>query len=868
MTPEDTLRLLNTSLDGLTTDEAVRRAKTYGPNEIPRKAGAPWWKILLDQFKNPLVLILLGAAFVEYFSEGMMHGVVIFVLVLMMTGLGFFEESRAQVATTSLLSMVTPKAKVRRGGRADVIPHRDIVPGDILLLEAGDKVPADARLLEAFHLTVSESALTGESLPVEKDVRELPDGTLLAERVNMLYMGTVITAGRAVAAVTETGIQTEFGKIARAIAEQKPEKTPLQKSIDGLSIFTTKAAGAVIVLIFLIGLLRGIGLKEIFMLSVTAAVSVIPEGLPFAVTAVLSVGMRIMAGRNVIIRKLSAVETLGAATVICSDKTGTMTLNRMTARQIFTKGKIYSLPSGDPALTDILRIGALCNDAYLLPEKGPEAVAGDPMEGALLLAALDSGVKKEDAEKACPRIFEIPFHSHNKWMATFHDVNGRRVAYIKGALEKLIEMASHVGTAGGIAAITDKDKEEFIRVHNEMALKAMRVLAVGYADQPADCDRIDESCVRGRLVLCGLIGMIDPPRKEVIKSIDDCRKAGIRVVMITGDDATTAAAIGKEVGLASGGVLTGKEIVSMDEKALREKVRNVSVFARIDPLDKLRIVAALQSNDHVVAMTGDGVNDAPALEKADIGVAMGITGTDVAKEASNMILRDDNFTSIVAAIEEGRAIFDRLRNVTAFMLTICLGEVIYLVMALSLLGTAPLEPIQILWLNIVAGSLIVIPLGFEPKTGNELLWPARRKKTNLLYAGMLLRIFSVSVFLAIVLLLMFKWCLAHMPLREARTVMFSAEAIFEWFLVFCFRSDRETLFTLGLFRNKWLISAIGLGLLLQLAVNYFQEVHEWFHIVPMEPYQWLLAFIPGILLFIATMTRKLLFPNIFSRGKW
>ena len=855
-------------MDGLTANEALHRREIYGANEIPRKATIPWWEILFDQFKNPLILILLCAVLIECFYEGVMNGIVIGVVVLMIVGLGFFEELRAQDAMTALLSLVTPRVKLRRDGKTDIILHQDIVPGDILLVDAGDKVPADARLVEAVHLTVAEAALTGESLPVEKNINALPDDTLLAERANMIYMGTVITAGRATAVVTATGGQTEFGKIAKSVVEQKTEKTPLQKSINNLSIFTTKIAGVIIGLVFVIGLLHGIGLKEIFMLSVTAAVSAIPEGLPFAVTAVLSLGMRIMAGRNAIIRKLSAVETLGATTVICSDKTGTMTLNRMAVRQIFTRGNIYALPSHEPKLLDILRIGTLCNDAYLLAEKGPTAMAGDPMEGALLLAALDLGLTRDHMEKDFPRIAEIPFHSNNKWMATLHDINGKRVAYVKGALEKLIEMASHVQTANGIVAISDDYRKEFMQIHDEMAAKAMRVLAIGYADQPANCEQIDESCIKGKVVLCGLFGLMDPPRQEVIKAIAACKKAGIRVVMITGDNATTAMAIGKEVGLDAYQVLTGKDLMAMNDELLRKKVREVAVFARIDPLDKLRIVTALQANGHVVAMTGDGINDAPALEKADIGIAMGITGTDVAKEAANMILGDDNFTSIVAAVEEGRAIFDKLRNVTAFMLTMCLGEAIYLLVTLFVLGVAPLDPIQILWLNIVAGSLIVIPLGFEPKTGKELSWPVRHKKTNLLYEGMLLRIGVISVFMTVVLFFMFKWCFARMSLIEARTVMFNADAIFQWFLVFCFRSDKETLFTLGLFRNKWLILAIGVGLVLQLVVNYYQGVHEWFHIIPMEPYQWLLAFIPGIVLFIFTMARKGLLPNVFSRGKW
>lgn len=866
--PEEAIASLNTSPDGLTADEAARRIKTYGPNEIPRRGITPWWKLLFDQFRNPLILILLGAALIECFSEGSLNEIAIFVVVLMMTGLGFFEELRARNTINSLSNLLTPKVKLRRNGQPVIEPHSGIVPGDILLLDAGTKIPADARLVEAAHLSVSEAALTGESVPVEKEVSALPLDTPLAGRANMLYTGTVITAGRAVAVVTATGASTELGKIATSIAEQKPQKTPLQKGIDDLSIFATRAAGIATLFVFGAGLMHHMPVKEIFVLSVAVAISMIPEGLPFAVTAVLSIGMRIMAGHNAIVRKLSAVETLGAATVICSDKTGTMTLNRMAVRKIYIPGVTYDMLSADPALRDILRMGALCNDAHLVREKGSLVTAGDPMEGALLMAALELNIEKETAEKEYPRIGEIPFHSQNKWMATLHENKASRVVYVKGALERIIGMSSHVKTAGGVEDITPERREEFMRIHDGMAREAMRVIAIGYADYVFDGTKPEEAHLTGRIVLCGLFGMIDPPRKEVIKAVAECKKAGIRVVMITGDNAITAQAIGREIGLDAGEVLTSKDIALLDADTFRDKVKNVFVYARIDPLDKLKIVKALQSDGYVVAMTGDGVNDAPALEKADVGIAMGITGTDVAKEASNMILTDDNFASIVTAIGEGRAIFDRLRNVTAFMLTMCFTELLYMLLTIFSLGHAPLEPIQILWLNIVTGSLIIIPLGFEPKTGKELSWPPRKPGTKLLYEGMLMRIFVVSSFTTVVMFLMYKWCIRNMPFAEARTVIFSADAVLQWFLVFIFRSDRDTIAARGLFRNKWLIAAVGLGVLLHFCVNYFSEVHELFHVVPMHPYQWALAFIPGLVLFAATILRKSLFSNVFSRGKW
>jgi Ca2+-transporting ATPase len=563
---------------------------------------------------------------------------------------------------------------------------------------------------------------------------------------------------------------------------------------------------------------------------------------------------------------------LGAATVICSDKTGTLTLNQMTVRKIYSQGKTYDISSvqaqGDPALQYVLRLGVLCNDSLLVHDDRSTSVIGDPTEGALLMAGLKAGIDKEKAEKEYPRLGDIPFNSQRKWMATLHGESGKRVVYIKGALEKLIEMASYVRTEEGVVPITEKERGAFLEVHDQMASEAMRVLAVGYAEYPVSCGKLQDSCLTGKVVLCGMFAMIDPPRVEVIKAIKDCKGAGIRVVMITGDNALTAAAIGKEIGLDAREVLSGKEVASMDDNTLKEKVKSVSIFARIDPLDKLRIVSGLKSHGDVVAMTGDGVNDAPALEKADIGIAMGITGTDVAKEAADMILSDDNFASIVAAVEEGRAIFDRLRNVTAFLITTCLGELFALILAISFLGKAPLEPIQILWINVVTGALIAIPLGLEPKTGQELSWPPRRKKTGLIYPGMLYRIGFLSGSLALSVFLIFQWSISRMPVNEARTIIFSAIVVFEWLLAFSFRADNITTFRLGFFKNKWLFLSIGLGLCLHLSVNYVKEIHEWFHVVPMKSYEWSLALIPGVVIFILETIRKIFFPKLFDRGKW
>lgn len=884
----EALKGLDTSPDGLSSAEAQRRLSVHGPNRIPKRRDTPWWAVLFSQLNNSLIYILIGAAVLKFFLKGPLDAAVILAVIILMSGLGFFQEMRAQQAMKSLLSLVNPKAKLRRAGHGAVVDCREIVPGDILLLEAGDKVPADARLFEVSHLAVAEASLTGESIPVEKYTAPVAIDAPLAERANMVYMGTVVTAGRGVAAVTSTGASTELGKIASAIAEHKPDKTPLQKSIHLLSALMIKIVFAATVFIFAVGAWRGIGWADLVVLAIAAAVSAIPEGLPAAVTVVLAIGMQIMAERRAIVRKLLAVETLGATTVICSDKTGTLTLNQLTVRAAYAGGSLYGIsghgyrgvgefsndgravnPLSEPGLSYALRIGVLCNDAMLIEGRdGSVEVAGDPTDGALLAAGLKAGIGKESVEKTFPRLADMPFSSERKWMATLHNDEGKRTVYIKGAMEKLLPMASFAWSDRGPVPINEDLKRELMKAHDLMASKAMRVIAVGYGEYPVSCGRLSESCLVGKFVLCGLFGMVDPPREDVARAISDCRRAGIRVIMITGDNVMTARAVAREIGIDSKEALTGKEISAMDDKLFEERVRSVSVFARIDPIDKLKIVKALQSAGNVVAMTGDGVNDAPALEEADIGVSMGVAGTDVAKEASDMVLSDDNFASIVSAVEEGRAIFTRLRNVAAFLMTTCLGELFTLMLSLLFLGQAPLEPIQILWINVVTGAIVAVPLGMEPKTGEELSWPPRRLATGLLYPGMLLRIGFLSAFLAVSSFLIFRWSLTHMELREARTVIFSAIVVFEWLLAFSFRSDHITSFTLGFFRNRWLFLAIGVGLILQLAVNYVPEVHEWFHVVPMKQYEWFLALIPGLLVFIVETLRKIFLPKLFDRGKW
>lgn len=888
-TTAETLTGLASSIRGLSSQEAAQRLKTYGPNQIPKSGCIPWWAILASQFSSPFVYILLSASLIKFLSKGPVDGGVILVVVLLIIAIGFIQELRAQQAMNALANLVTPTAKLRRDGRTILVSHDQIVPGDIILLETGDKIPADARLLEISHLVISEAALTGESLPIDdKLIDPVAPDTPLAERRNMVYMGTVVTAGRGVAVATATGLTTELGKIAAAIAEQKEDKTPLQANIDSLSVLMLKVVIAATAIIFLMGLWRGLPLVEILSLAVAAAVCALPEGLPVGVTAVLAIGMQIMAKRQAIVRKLVTVETLGTTTVICSDKTGTLTHNQITVRQIYVPGKLYDVsgqgyqgdgkfassgtvidPLKEPGLAQTLHIGVLCNDSALIDNKdGRNEVVGDPTEGALLAAGLKAGITKECTDKDWPRLAGLPFDSERKWMATLHQANGKRVIYIKGALEKLIPLTAAVWSENGPVPTTVSHIEKFNQIHDQMASAAMRVIAIGYRYYPENGGPLLAASTAGNFVLCGLLGMIDPPRADVIKAISDCTRAGIRTVMMTGDNPLTAIAIAKEIGIDAKEALTGKEIATMDDRQFAEKVESVSVFARLDPLDKLKIVNALKERGEVVAMTGDGVNDAPALKRADIGIAMGITGTDVAKEAANMVLADDNFTSIVAAVEEGRAIFSRLRSVIAYLIAACSGELILLMMSLAFLGQAPLEPIQMLWINVVTGTILTIPLGLEPKTGDELAWPPRRRTTGLVYTGMIYRVLFLSIILALSSFFVFSWSLARMELAEARTVAFSSIVLFEMVLIFSFRSDHKTSFQLGFFRNRWLTISTAAAIGLHLVINYFEEVHEWFHIVPMKPYEWALACIPAGLLAILATLRKTFFPKMFDRGKW
>ncbi|MCJ7605138.1 MAG: HAD-IC family P-type ATPase, partial [Dehalococcoidales bacterium] len=673
--------------------------------------------------------------------------------------------------------------------------------------------------------------------------------------------------------------------------EVKSEKTPLQKSIGKLSQYIIIVFMVVCALLVIVGVVKGMTWLDVFLLAVAAAVSAIPEGLPAVVTVVLAMGMRFMARRNAVIRKLVAVETLGSATVICSDKTGTLTLNQMTVRRIYTGGRWMDVtgegyapegnfeidgrklePDREIDLGLHLRIGALCNDASVSQEDdGTWGIFGDPTEGALVVAAAKAGLGQEKLNRDFPRVDEIPFQSENLYMAvlaTFHPSKEGRVAYVKGAPERILGFSASRLENGEVKPLTDDDRKEIEQASHDMASAAMRVIATAYVELPETVDDLEETHIRGELVFVGLNGMADPPREEAKESIRLCREAGIKVIMITGDNQVTAESIAWQLDLPEGKVVTGTDLAAMTDNDLMNEVENVTVFARIEPIQKLRIVNALKGRGHIVAMTGDGVNDAPALKAANIGIAMGITGTDVAKEASDMTLADDNFASVVAAVDEGRAIFNRLRNVIFFLLSANIGELLALILSIMIIGKTPVLPVQILWNNLVTDTAVALPLSVEPKSGDELKQPPRHPGVGIIYPGMVVRILFMSLIMGVGSFLVFNWAQSRVSIEEARTLAFTTIVTFEWFRAFNARSDERTVFRLGIFRNRWLIASVTGAVLLQMAVIYVPFLQETFRTFPLSLKDWGIVLIAGGSLFIIEETRKALFPRLFGLGKW
>jgi P-type Ca2+ transporter type 2C len=887
ITAAEALQELKTRPAGLTAEEAAERLQRYGPNELQGQKKTPAILVFGRQFLSPLIYVLLAAAAISLAVQHFTDAIVVFAVLLLNACIGFFQERQAEKAMDALMELTAPKARVKRAGEIASLPARELAPGDIILLETGDKIPADARLLETSNLKINESALTGESMPADKNTATVAEDSPVADRVNMVYMGTIVTSGRATGIVVNTGMASEMGKIAAGLQEVKPEPTPLQKSIGKLSRYLVIIFLSVTALLLIVGLLKGLGWVEMFLLAIAAAVAAIPEGLPAVLTVVLSIGMRAMARRNAIIRQLVAVETLGSATVICSDKTGTLTLNQMTVRRLYTDSQFIEvtgegyepqgefrrdgqplIPANEPQLKLLLQIGTLCNDAQLTRANRGAGIFGDPTEGALVVSAAKAGLDKEQLGKSLPRLAEIPFESERMYMATLHAADGKRVAYVKGAVEKILALSRYHLTGSTVSVLSDADAQAISAAATEMAREALRVIALAYVELPAGTSTLTADRLHNQLVLVGLAGMADPPREEARAAIALCRQAGIRVIMITGDNKITAESIARQLDLPSGRAVTGNEIAKMTDAELAGEIEKITVCARIEPLHKLRIVNALKSRGQVVAMTGDGVNDAPALKAADIGIAMGISGTDVAKEAADMVLADDNFATVVAAVDEGRAIFTRLRNVLFYSLNTNLSELLVLILAILFTGQAPLIAVQILWINLVTDTAGDVPLGLEPKHGDELHQPPRRPGVGLMFPGLMIRILTMAVLIGLGAFLIFRWAEGHLGLAQAQTMAFCAVAAFEWFMAFSARSDEHPVLKLGIFRNRALLISISLAILLQMAVVYVPFLQVAFHTVPLGLREWGIILAASGGLFILEETRKVLFPRLFTLGKW
>ena len=841
---------------GLSGDEAARRLDESGPNELDTTQGTSPWQLLLDQVKNVMILILLIAVGL---SIGLGHGteaIVIAVIVLFAVLLGFAQEYRAERAIEALREMAAPTATVLRDGEPEDVLAREIVPGDVLLLEAGDRAPADGRLFEVVSLQVEEAALTGESLPVEKQTAALPEGDLpVGDRLNMVYSGTTVTYGHGRALAVATGMRTEFGGIAQLLQTVERAKTPLQLSLDKVGMALARIAVVVVLLVVALGLVRGQPLLEMLIFGVALAVAVVPEALPAVITISLTLAAQRMVKRNALIRRLPATETLGSVSVNATDKTRTLTKDEMTARKAYAAGELLDVsgagyaPEGEftrdgspaelsPAMTETLRAATLASDAQVIRDEaeGQWRIRGDPTEGALVVAAAKAGLRKAELDAELPRVGEIPFSSETKRFTTLHETPDGVVAYAKGAPEVILASCSRVLTADGEKPLEEGDRESVLGTAQELAGEALRVLAV--ARRPgATVETAEEE-----MTFLGLVGMIDPPRPEVKDAVRTCREAGIKPVMITGDHPVTAEAIARELGLLTDGrVVTGAELEAMDDAELERDVEDIEVYARVSPAHKLRVVTAFQARGHSVAMTGDGVNDAPALKKADIGIAMGITGTDVTKEAAAMTLTDDNFASIVAAVEEGRGVFGNIKKYLMYLLAANLGE-ICLLLGASLLGRPlPLSAVQILYVNLATDGLPALALSVDPRERDLMRRPPRDRDTGIFTRPVIALIVTGGIASGIITFGLFLWALStDRVLAEAMTMVFATLVLIEFFKAFSYRSDRHSVLSRP-FANKWLNLAILWELTLLVLVVNVPFLQEAFGTTTLALVEWMLV---------------------------
>ena len=870
----ETAKKLGTAPEGLSDEEVARRLDRYGLNELVETARTSPLKIFLRQFLSLMVIILIIAAIIsaaigmakEEGMEEMYDAVVIMIIVILNAIFGFVQEYKAEKAILALKAMAAPQATVLRNGELTLIPARELVPGDLVSLKTGDRIPADCRIKEESNLRVNEASLTGESVPISKHSAPVPGDVIVGDRKNMVHTGTTVEKGRAISIVVATGMQTELGTIAEMVQTEPDKRAPLQDKLDKMGKQIAIGVLFACLAVFLVGSIRSADYSGMLLVAVSLAVAAIPEGLPAVVTISLALGLQRMAKRHALIRKLPAVEALGSTTVICSDKTGTLTKGEMNIRRVYADYTTF-LVSGDgfePAgkfykdgeeidprkisgLKELITTGILCNDSSLKEEDGHYKVFGDTTEGTLIVLGLRADFDVGKVQEENPRKKDIPFTSERKLMTTVHSVDGERIAHAKGAPERILEKSSRALIHGEIVQMTEEMRNQILELNEQWASEAFRILALAYRPLPADLKEIDEKTVETDFIFLGMVAMMDLPRKDAIEAIAESKRAGIRVVMITGDHKLTAEAIAKQMKIAEDDylVVTGVELEKMSDEELEDQVESIAVYARVSPEHKIRIISALQERGHVVAMTGDGVNDAPALKRADIGIAMGITGTDVAKEAADMVLTDDNFASIVKATEEGRGIYDNIRKFVAYLLSANVGEVLVMFMA-TLIFAEPellpfLIPIQILWINLVTDGLPALALGVDPIPGDIMEREPRDPKENPINREMFFMIVLVGIIMLVGTLGIFQ---LHRHLgygvTEARTVAFTTLVMFQLFFVFSVRSPRQSLNLAGFLANPKLILAVLVSASLQLIVVYLPPLQPVFDTASLGILEWVL----------------------------
>nr|MBI4156600.1 calcium-translocating P-type ATPase, SERCA-type [Candidatus Woesearchaeota archaeon] len=842
---KEVLSNLNSDINGLTNEEARKRLEKYGLNEIKEKEGISPLKIYLNQYKGFVVYILIAAVVISLAINEILDAIVILSILILNSILGFIQEYKAERAIKALKKLSALKALVIRNGKKAYVDAKYLVLGDIVVLNVGDKVPADLRLLYAKEFKTQEASLTGESNPVKKSEEKIIKDSEVADRYNMAYSGTDIVSGKAIGIVVKTGEETELGNIAHLIKEAKEEKTLLQKKLGVLGKWLGIAVIFISLIVFLVGVLREGKAAEMLVTAISLAVAAIPEGLPAVVTISLAFGVKKMIKKNVLVRNLPSVETIGSTDVICVDKTGTLTKNQMTVKKIYANDKVIDV-SGSGYITKgdffcenkkidpkelelLLTIGTLCNDTQVNQE-----IVGDPTEAALIVSCEKAGLKKDDLEKEYVRIDEIPFTSERKFMATYHSYRNRKFVFVKGAPEIVLNKSSKIYKNGLMVNLRDKDREKILGMNEKFANSALRVLAFAFKQD----NNFDDK----NLVFVGLQAMIDPPRDNVKEDIEKCINAGIKVVMITGDHPITAREIAREIGI-NGKVLTGDQLEKIN---LIDVVEEIGIYARVNPEHKLRIIDALQNKGHVVAMTGDGVNDAPAIKKADIGIAMGISGTEVAREASDMILTDDNFGSIVNAVEEGRGIYDNIKKFVNYLLSSNFGEVLVLFAAM-LIGfkyqnefVLPLVALQILWMNLVTDGLPALALGVDPASKDVMLRKPRNKNENIITKNMAINIVLIGIIMTLAVLFLFDFRLQESVIK-AQTIAFTTLVMLEMMRVYLIRKQ----YKIGLFENKFLLLAVISSILLQLAVIY-TPLSRYFRTTGLDIMDW--AYILGVVL--------------------